>query len=243
MRVSALTSVLLLTAQAQEGAPRPKFGVQATRLVDSHGYIKRAEASDFWALIPYYSAQFNGKACSVASVAMVLNAARAHQKLTASDALVLQEAMLKKVGDSQWIEAVGASGKGVTLDLLADFTRRAFQTYGFAEGKVTAQHASQEPKDKADFVRALTENEKGASTFMIANFLQSELTGDPEGAVGHIAPIAAYDAKSKRVLIMDPDREWYEPYWVSVDTLWKGMQTEDPVSKKMRGYVWIKIKN
>ncbi len=73
----------------------------------------------------------------------------------------------------------------------------------------------------------------------MVNFLQSELTGDPEGKVGHVAVVGAYDEKNSRVLILDPDREYYEPYWVSVDTLLKGMNTQDKDSNRNRGYIVV----
>ena len=55
-----------------------------------------------------------------------------------------------------------------------------------------------------------------------------------------MAPIAAYDAKMHRVLVMDPDREWYEPYWVSDQRLLEAMATIDPETSKPRGYVKIR---
>ena len=58
----------------------------------------------------------------------------------------------------------------------------------------------------------------------------------------HISPIGAYDKTHMRVLIMDVDREWYEPYWVSDERLLLAM------SKKTEkygfgGYLWIKEKS
>ena len=47
---------------------------------------------------------------------------------------------------------------------------------------------------------------------MIISFVQGILTGDPEGGA-HVATIGAYDEKRKLVLLFDPDREWYGPYW------------------------------
>ena len=72
------------------------------------------------------------------------------------------------------------------------------------------------------------------------NFLQSEFTGDPEGSIGHIAPVAAYDENKKQVLILDPDRDYYEPYWVSDEQALKGMATLDKGAGKYRGYLVIK---
>jgi hypothetical protein len=75
---------------------------------------------------------------------------------------------------------------------------------------------------------------------MLVNFLQSVATGDPQGAIGHIAPVGAYDAKTQRVLLLDPDRQWYEPYWVPDKLLLLAMATTDKTSARGRGYVWVK---
>jgi hypothetical protein len=41
---------------------------------------------------------------------------------------------------------------------------------------------------------------------------------------------------------MDPDRTWYEPYWVSEETFIAGMNTQDKESGKTRGMLWVKLK-
>lgn len=81
----------------------------------------------------------------------------------------------------------------------------------------------------------LTTNEKSDRDLLIANFLQNTLTGDPEGAVGHMAPIGAYDASRQRVLILDPDRRWYEPYRSPDTALLQAINTKDGVSGRRRG--------
>jgi hypothetical protein len=88
----------------------------------------------------------------------------------------------------------------------------------------------------------LVQNEKSAKNFLIANFLPSEYTGDPEGTVGHLSPVAAYDAKQKRVLIFDSDRQYYEPYWVSEEVFLKGLNTKDKGADAFRGLLWIELK-
>ncbi len=73
--------------------------------------------------------------------------------------------------------------------------------YGFSKAKVEVVHADSTSKEALNKLsQVLIENEKSAKDFLVINFLQSEYTGDPEGAVGHIAPVAAYDQKTKQVL-------------------------------------------
>lgn len=222
---------------ADTGEGKPKYGPEAVLLSESHEHIQKNQAPDYWALSPYYVGQFNDKACSAASITMIVNAARSRTNLTSEDRLVTQEGLLKKVADPSWQRAVGP----VPLDRLGSLVEKGLTAYGIAAAKVEVFHTtdtSQEIKRKLH--RALVENERSTQDFILINFIQGIYTGD--AMVGHISPVAAYDSKKKRVLVMDPDREWYEPYWISEETLLKGMATQDPQSGRTRGYVWIKLK-
>jgi hypothetical protein len=44
---------------------------------------------------------------------------------------------------------------------------------------------------------------------------------------GHISPLAAYDSKSDRFLILDVARYKYPPVWVSASDLFVAMNTTD----------------
>lgn len=91
---------------------KPKYGPNATLLSKSHEYINSEKAPDYWALSPYYLPQQNGKSCSVASVTMVVNAARANMELTSDDQLASHDELLKKVNDQKWSNAVDMSQPG-----------------------------------------------------------------------------------------------------------------------------------
>lgn len=234
-----LIAFLGLSAARAAVAPKPKYGPEISLLRESHEFIRENTASDYWAISPHYASQMNDGACSLASVTMVMNALRSRQELTADDELVTQEGLLKKVNDSFWKQAVGPLGRGVTLEQLKGLVEKSLKAYGFDGYKVEIHYASDTlPTVQADLHKTLVENEKSAKDFVILNFLQSVYTGDAE--VGHISPLGAYDSKLKRALIFDSDRKWYEPYWVSEETLLKGLATQDSVSKKNRGWLWIK---
>jgi hypothetical protein len=229
---------LILVPNAQ--AAKPKYGPEATLLSKSHEYVAKHAAPDFWAMSPYYTAQQTGSACSIASVTMVVNAARSGQPLTADDELATQNSVLKKTANEAWTKAVGDHGGGVTLDQLGPDTEQALKAYGFADAHADVVHVDDlSVKTKAALHSALVANEKSTKDFIILNFIQGAFTGDAD--VGHIAPLAAFDAQGKRALVMDPDRDWYEPYWVSEETLLKGMNTADKTSGKNRGYVWVHL--
>jgi len=71
----------------------------------------------------------------------------------------------------------------------------------------------------AELRKILRNNEKCAADFLLAHFVQDDLTGAGGGPYAHISPIGAYDEARQRVLILDVDRVWYSPYWVSDEDL------------------------
>jgi len=220
----------------QAEGPKPKYVSTTIRLFDNRDYIRKNAAPDFWALMPYYMPQQDGSACGVASLTMFVNAARARQKLSASDALVTQKSLVDKL-------KIDYLHKGISLDQLGENVRKALVEYGLdANKKATVQviHADGSKVQNKLIHDLLEKNEKTDHNFILANFFQGAYTGDPEG-VGHISPIGAFDAKHNSVLVLDVDREYYEPYWVSFDTFIKGINTQDSELKVNRGIVYVDL--
>ncbi|WP_131114517.1 phytochelatin synthase family protein [Lichenihabitans psoromatis] len=72
---------------------------------------------------------------------------------------------------------------------------------------------------------------------VIVNYLRKSL--DQERG-GHISPLAAYDAKADRFLILDVARYKYPPVWVTASDLFDAMNTIDADNDgKTRGYVLV----
>src|SRR3954462_341964 len=97
-----ITSLLMFATLASAAETKPKYGPAATRLTQSHEYFRKNDAPDFWAQIPYYVPQQDERSCSLASVTIMLNGARAAQKLTADDELATQKAVFAKVKSDVW---------------------------------------------------------------------------------------------------------------------------------------------
>ena len=57
---------------------------------------------------------------------------------------------------------------------------------------------------------------------------------------GHISPLAAYDRRGDRVLILDVARYRYPPVWVGTAELWRAVRTLDPSSGRSRGLVVVR---
>ena len=61
---------------------------------------------------------------------------------------------------------------------------------------------------------------------------------DQQGG-GHIAPLAAYEPHSDRVLILDVARYRYPAVWVETRKLWAAIRSVDRASGLSRGLLWI----
>ena len=81
--------------------------------------------------------------------------------------------------------------------------------------------------------------DRWASDYLLLNFDVRAYVG--VGDYGHIAPVGAYDAERQRVLVLDPDRVWYEPYWIPESVALAGMATRDSVTGRPRGYIHVAL--
>ncbi|MBY6146894.1 phytochelatin synthase family protein [Mameliella alba] len=70
----------------------------------------------------------------------------------------------------------------------------------------------------------------------VANYSRKAL---PQEGDGHISPVAAYDAETDTVLILDVAKYKYPPVWITVETLHAGMMMTDSGSGKSRGFVVV----
>lgn len=230
---------VVLGFSATSAFSAPKYGKNVTPLAEDSTYVRMSAKTDFWKLIPYYVPQHNEKACGVASSIMVLNALFADERKTADDKNI-GVAEIQKLAP-KFKKNTSKNGKGFKLDELAETLTTLLEAH--AEGAYTVTVERFDAKDsKAEMKRLeklLTKNDRNPKDFIIANFLQGILTGDKSGLVGHIAPVGSYDPKKKRVLILDPDREYYTPYWVPLAKFFDGMNTSDPASSKKRGLIRI----
>jgi hypothetical protein len=100
--------------------------------------------------------------------------------------------------------------------------------------RVVVRHADDLEID--DFRSTVLRNLNDPDDYLLVNY-QREVLG--QGRVGHISPIAAYDAESDRVLVMDTASYRYPPTWVPLPLLLEAMDTIDGASGLARGYVEV----
>lgn len=227
-------------ARCAEPVPRPKYAPGTVRLFDARDFVRAQPAPDFWAVSPYYVPQHTEGACSAAAACMVVNALRAERRLGTGDELATAEGVVRTVDRRAWRDKIVDDGPGLTLDELAALLPRALEAYGVKDCRVEVVRFPEASEIALRKLRKLlAENERSARDVLVANFQQGTVTGDPEGNVGHFAPVGAWDAGTRRVLLFDPDRRWYEPYWVPDEVLLAALRTQDPDADRPRGLLRI----
>ncbi len=211
-------SLLLVTSSAAIAAEaRPKYGPKATPLVNDHQYFRGAVAGDFWRLMPFYVPQSNDYACSAASIAIVFNAAiKSPARIAETERNITQDTLLKSIRNVPLRELVSKEGlqgrHGLTLDELRIAVEETARGQNVRAQVAAHKFQTRSLKEFRDILRA---NEENPSDFLLVHFVQDDLTGAEGGPYAHVSPIGAYDSTTHRVLILDVDREWYSPYWVS----------------------------
>ena len=208
-------------------------------ITQDHRYIRTHDALIYWKISPYYLSQPTDASCSLASATMVVNALRIPQIQYASQMLATTHGVVHSTHNA-WENSVKQGGDGVTLDQFGSYFSQALKAYNIRPTRFEVIHATSVKDVARIFQQALLEGEKTGQTFIIVNF-DNKVTSGTEH-VGHVAPVGAYDANTKRVLIMDPFRELFEPYWVPEHQLLQGMQTVDLTAHKNRGFVIVTLK-
>jgi len=233
-----VSSAAISASSQSTQQPRYVDGVES--IIQSHQYVQQTPALTYWKVSPYYLSQRNESSCSLASATMLVNAARSNQTLVADQPLATQDSLLNLVKDKTWEEGVKVDGNGVTLDQMKSFVPKALEAYGLHNFTVEVIHTQDSSGEHAlKLHKALLDMENSGQSFIIANFNQKFISGTM--SVGHFAPLGAYDSKTKRVLIMDPDRILFEPYWVPEKRFLESMATMDEDAHKSRGYLLIKM--
>lgn len=215
---------------------QPKYGSSATPVSSDHTYFQQPghPAPDYWALSPFYLPQRNEYDCSAAAVAAVVNAlTRANRPLKETDRNASVASLLEAVTTARWAERVqkqGVDGQvGLSLEQLADVLKEALRLQGITAPRIeTVRVTADDPATRAAWRKALAANEASADDIILIHFTQDTLTGAGGGPYPHISPIGAFDAVTDRALVMDVDREYYEPYWSPADMIAKAMAASTP---------------
>lgn len=184
----------------------------------------------YWNLSIHFVTQKTPSYCGVASIVMVLNALglpapvlprhAPYRAFTQDDFFT---AATEKVRPQHLI-----ARRGMTLDeiggLLAAYSVKA-----------SVHHAAD--TDLETFRRQAVRYLSAKDHYVLVNYLRRALG---QVRAGHISPLAAYDSKTDRFLILDVARYKYPPVWVKAADLFAAMDTPDPDNGgRSRGFVLV----
>jgi len=208
------------------------------------------DSSVFEALQSGFVMQFNEAACSVASVATVLNAMLILLNRKSDVGPITQERILEKVKAGNWAERISREGfrnrRGLPIAELGIVVKSSLEQFDIPYKTVAVVPLGKDFPGISDLreelFQRLFQPERTGNCFMIAHFNQGIFIKGLH--LPHISPVGAVNPKTKRVLILDVDSYVKEPYWVSFDTFFKGLSwTYAGILRKYGytggGYVWI----
>lgn len=185
--------------------------------------------ADYWQLAPTFAVQMTQSYCAVASAVTVLNAMPISKPVDptyAPYAYFTQNnfftAEVIKVISPQTVLAMGMT----RAEMAETLTRHGVNATSIAGDTLSD-----------DALRSLLKKALGDDgQFVLANYLRANL-GQVGG--GHWSVLAAYDAQTDSVLILDVAKYKYVPAWVAISTLRQAIATLDTTSNKSRGLVVV----
>jgi hypothetical protein len=134
-----------------------------------------------------------------------------------------QENVFGGPGGDRFVRAERVRREGMTLAQLHGWS----SDHGLVVRRFHGDQLSLE-----QFRQLLREGLRDRRDRLVVNYLRS---GIAQKGSGHISPIAAYDSRSDRVLILDVARYRYPAVWVKAEALWRAMGEVDKDSGQSRG--------
>jgi hypothetical protein len=230
---SLVLAICLLAGAAAARAETLPLPGNLTDLNSEEGerYFSESGAlATFFSIADNFVTQKTQSYCGVASIVMVLNAAGVPAPTTPEYQpyhVFTQDNLLDEHTDAVLPREVLAR-QGMTLDQLGGLLSLhplTIEVHHAADGSLDAFRTA-----ARDYLAA-------RNHFVIVNYLRKAL-GQQAG--GHISPLAAYDAKEDRFLILDVARYKYPPVWVKASDLFDAMNTTDAANNnRTRGYVLV----
>jgi hypothetical protein len=227
--------------QAIASEPKhPKYAPWLTLLRDDPSHIRQSPSPSYWSLSAFHIGQFTDTCCSLATAVMLVNAARGSGHLHAGDKLVTQQDLLAAVNDEGWtFHCTDPQGNGASLQEMAPIMKRAYAHYGMPGARVEMVQVTDATAASPAFRQALAAMESSAAVQIALNFDAAPVYGQAD--YGHFSPAASYDAARDRLLVLDVDRGWHEPYWVPVDIMLTALASMSRKDGSPRGYLKVTL--
>lgn len=198
----------------------------------SEQFISSSDAkSGLWDLLSNFETQESQAFCGIASSVVILNSLNIKPSIPAPSWYPFERFNQTNFFNMDVLKLKApnvVNMEGVTLDELTAI----LNTYDVT---ATAYHATDD-FGLYNFRKTIMFAMRDSNSRVILNFHRKPL-GQSGG--GHHSPIAAYDPKSDRFLVLDVARYKFVPYWVTAEDLWKAANTMDNDAKAMRGIIVI----
>ena len=187
--------------------------------------------ADYGPLSQDFETQANLSYCGVASLVVVLNSLAVPAPAVPAYPgyhFWTQENVFGGPGGDRFVRAERVRREGMTLAQLHGWS----SDHGLVVRRFHGDQLSLE-----QFRQLLREGLRDRRDRLVVNYLRS---GIAQKGSGHISPIAAYDSRSDRVLILDVARYRYPAVWVKAEALWRAMGEVDQDSGKSRGLLSLR---
>ena len=217
---------------------------------ETERYLQHSYALVFHAMTPYYVVQRNNSSCSLATATMLLNTVREIQAHHHLDKPATQNEVLEMVNNPLWDVATADDGPGVAnLEQFGQFLKEMFLAYkieGISVDVIQIKDKSEETRQLIHQDLEELENESCVTTLLALNF-DDRCFINSHIEMGHISPVGGYDTEARLVLILDVDRDWTGPYWLTEETMLNGLNTidkdENTSTSTHRGYIRLRVKS
>ncbi len=230
VRLLALALCLWTTGLSAQTLPLPDNLTDLSSEQGEKYFFESGGLQSYFAVADNFVTQKTQAYCGVASIVMVLNALHTPAPTTPEYQpyhTFTQDNLLDEHTDAILPREVLAR-QGMTLDQLGALL-------GLYPAAIKVHHAEDGGLDA--FRSSARDYLATKDHFVLVNYLRKAM-GQERG--GHISPLAAYDAKSDRFLILDVARYKYPPVWVKASDLFAAMNTTDASNNnKTRGYILV----
>jgi hypothetical protein len=228
---------------------RGPFGPDAARPA-AHGGTTAPSALKA-ALWRHHVRQFNEAACSVATVASVVNAIREVQGHSGPP--LDQGQILRRVPTAHWRQRMQPGGhegrRGLPLPLLGRVVRDSLDLlevrYRIVDTVAAGKPVGAPARRFRSTLRGrLRRFETRGDALVIAHFDQGALL--PVLNIPHISPVGGFDAATEAVTILDVDRDQPLPYQVPMAAFHRSLSSRyhhlfRPFGYDRGGYVYIRL--
>jgi hypothetical protein len=228
--IVALAGLVVALGVSPQTLPLPPSLIRLDSEAGAQLLLDSQARRAYWPLSVHFLTQKNQAYCGVASLVMVLNALAVKAPPAPGYepfATFTQDNLLNERTEAI-LPLQTLLSQGMTLTQLGAI----LSTFGTM---ASVHHANDDGLD--DFRRTASRQLSRPDGYVIVNYLRRTI-GQESG--GHISPLAAYDARTDRFLILDVSRYKYPPVWVAATALYAAMNTIDTDNaERRRGYVLI----